>query len=244
MRAPDALPDTGLKILRAQFPAFEVFVHQFIIGLGNVFDQDIPIFFNRLGHIGWNIDCFCNLFLIIVRIGFHGGQINHPGEAVLGADGEGAERDLPAQTLPDAFDSLFKIRPFPVHPADEEKTGKIEFIRVFPDLFRLKFDAPDGIDEDHRPVNDSEAALRIKSEIGIARGVDEVDPVLVPIDMVCGGADGDMSLLFLRLIIHRRGSLVDAAGPIRLAGEIEKGFAERGFSRSSMADDGQIPYRF
>ena len=54
MRAPDddALPETGLQILGAQFPAFEVFVHQFIVGFGDVFDQDVTVFFNRLGHIG------------------------------------------------------------------------------------------------------------------------------------------------------------------------------------------------
>ncbi len=195
MRAPETtpFPETGLQILGAQFAALEIFVHQLIVGLGDVFDQDVPVFLDLFGHIGGNIDCFCRSFLAVEHEGLHGDQIHHPGKCAFCADGKRGERDLLAQTCPDAFHGLVEIGPFPIHPADEEKAGKIEFIGVFPDLFRLKFDAADGIDEDHRPVHDPEAAFRVKGKIGITRRVDDVDPVLVPIDMVCGGADRDMS---------------------------------------------------
>ena len=76
-----------------------------------------------------------------------------------------------------------EVGPFPIHPADEEDAGKLEFIGVFPDLFRLKFYTPDGVDQDDRRVYDSEATFRIKGKIGITRCVDDVDPVLIPFDM-------------------------------------------------------------
>ena len=115
IRAPDddALPETGLQILGAQFAAFEIFVHQVIVGFGDIFDQDVPVFLNCFGHIRRNIDCFCRLFLIVVHEGLHGGQIDHPGEGVLGADGKEAERDLLSQTAPGCFRRPFQNPPVP-----------------------------------------------------------------------------------------------------------------------------------
>ena len=214
-------PETRHEILGAEFAALEVSVHQLIVGLGDIFDQDVTVSLGIFGHVGGNIDRFCRFLVAVKMEGLHGNQIHDPGKSAFGADGKGEDRDLLPQAGADAFHRFGEVGALPIHPADEEEAGKLEFVGILPDLFRLKFDAPDGVDEDHGPVHDPEAAFRVKSKIGITGRVDDVDPVFFPFDVVCGGADRDMSLLFLRFIVHGGGSFINPAGPVCFTGHVE-----------------------
>ena len=199
---------------------------------------------NDFSHIGRDVDDLLRSFLLVERKGFHRGQINDAAESVFGSDRQREEGDLSAEAIPNACDRLFKVRPFTVHPAHKQQTGKMEFIGILPDLFRLELDAGDGIDKNHRPIHNSETTLRIKGKIGITRGVDDIDAVFVPIDVACGCTDGDVSLLLFRFVVQGGSSVVHAPRAVRLARQVEKRFAQGGFSRSPVSDDSQISYRF
>ena len=63
----------------------------------------------------------------------------------------------------------------------------------------------DGVDEEEHGVNHREHALHLAAEVGVARGVDDVDPVVLPVDCGVLRQDGDSSFPFNVVGIHDPG---------------------------------------
>ena len=82
-------------------------------------------------------------------------------------------------------------------------------ISLAPDGLGLGLDACDGIEAADGAVEDAEGTLNLEREVDVARGVDDVDAVVVP-DAVRGGrGDRDATLLLLLHPVHRGGAVVD-----------------------------------
>ena len=138
------------------------------------------------------------------------------------------------EALLQILDGPSEIGPLPVHLVDEEADGYGELVRVLPHLFRLHPDARHGAHDDDGAVDDPHAELGVIDEVVIARGVDEVDLVLVPVEAGKGGGYGGLPLYLLRLVVHERRPLVHPAQSRILAGEKERGLDDGGLALASV----------
>jgi hypothetical protein len=82
--------------------------------------------------------------------------------------------------------------------------------------------------------------VRLYREIDMSRGIDDIDPVILPETGGGGGGDGDPSLLFLLHPIHGCRALIHLSHPVGDAGVIEDPFCGGRLSRIDMGHDADI----
>jgi hypothetical protein len=70
---------------------------------------------------------------------------------------------------------------------------------------------PARVEHGDRAVEHAQRALDLDGEVDVARRVDDVDAMAVPLAGGRGGRDRDAALLLLLHPVHRRGALVDLA---------------------------------
>jgi hypothetical protein len=178
------------------------------------------------------------------RGSLHVQEVDQAFETIFLADREIQGRRLDLDLFVDTGQGLEESRPFAVHAVDENDSREFVFIGVFPHLLGLEFNAAYGVYDYDRTVHDSEAVLRVKGEIGIAGGIDDVDLAFVPVEKVVGGGNGYVSFLLLRFEIHAGRTIVDAAQAVCFACNKEERLTQGGLARSSVPDNGYVSYGF
>jgi len=239
-----ALAEPRFQVFGGKLAALEVLVHERLVALGDVLGHGLAVLPGLVGHVGGDL---AGLHLppgLVEGQGLHLHEVDHALERVLGADGDEQGGRLLADDLAHALDSAGEIGPFPVHFVDEQEPGQAVLVGGLPDLLGLELDAAHGIDDDEGRVSHAEAAARVHGEIGVAGGVQQVDPVPVPVDEGSRGADGDAALLFLGLPVHGGRAVVDAPQAVRLSGHEEHGFGDRRLPGAAVSDDRDIAKGF
>ena len=150
------------------------------------------------------------------------------------------ETALERENLLDIRQGLGVVGPLPVHLGDEENPGQIELVGVIPHFFRRHFHAGDGVNDHDRSVYGLEAVFGVDDKIGVSRGIDDVDLVFLPLEMVERGTDTQAAFDFLRLKIHHRGSIVDPPEAVRGTSVKKHGFSKRSLARFSVANQGDV----
>jgi hypothetical protein len=74
----------------------------------------------------------------------------------------------------------------------------------------------------------------------MSRGIDDIDPVILPETGGGGGGDGDPSFLFLFHPIHGCGPLIHLPNPVGNAGVIENPLCGGRLSRIDVSHDANI----
>jgi hypothetical protein len=74
----------------------------------------------------------------------------------------------------------------------------------------------------------------------VARGVDEVDPVTVPVATDRRREDGDAAVALLRVEVGDGGAVVDLAALVGGAGGVEDPLGDGGLARVDMSQDAQV----
>ncbi len=99
----------------------------------------------------------------------------------------------------------------------------------------------DEIDQQDNAVDHAENTLHFAAEVGVAGGVDDIDPGVVPLDAGALGKNGDAAFFFEVIRIHRAlfNALVVAEG----AGLAEKLVNKGGFAVIDVRDDGDVTQR-
>ena len=97
-----------------------------------------------------------------------------------------------------------------------------------------------GVKDRDRAVEHAQRALDLDGEVDVARGVDDVDAVAVPVAGGRGRGDGDAALLLLDHPVHGRGALVDLADLVVLAGVEEDALGGRGLARVDVGHDADV----
>ena len=109
----------------------------------------------------------------------------------------------------------------------------------------LRHDAFLGVDQQHAAVDHAQDPLHLAAEVGVAGGVDDVDPGLaglaVPQHRGALGQDGDAALALLVVGVH-------GALGVRLVGAEDAGLGEqlvdqRGLAVVDVGDDGDVAQR-
>ena len=89
-------------------------------------------------------------------------------------------------------------------------------------------------------VEHAERTLHLEREVDVARGVDDVDAVILPRAGGRRGGDGDAALLLLLHPVHGGGALVHLADLVGLAGVVEDALGRGGLAGVDVRHDADV----
>src|SRR6202035_3067481 len=97
-----------------------------------------------------------------------------------------------------------------------------------------------GVEDGHRAVEHAQGALDLHREVHVARGVDDVDPIVLPAAGGGGRGDGDAALLLLDHPVHGGGALVHLTDLVVATGVIEDPLGGGGLARVDVSHDPDV----
>ena len=212
------LADAGHQFLVGKLLAVQVFLHQFVVGLGHGFDQRGAGFLGGVLEVGGDLGFVDGVAQIVgVDLGLHLEKIHLALEIGLGADGQLNGHGVGLQALFHHGDHAVKVRADDVHLVDIGQPRHVILRRLPPDGLGLGLHAALGAEHRHGAVQHAQRALDLHGEINVAGRVYDVDLMSAPFAGGGGGSDGDAALLLLLHPVHGRHALVHLAEAVRPA---------------------------
>ena len=141
----------------------------------------------------------------------------------------------------DFLDAAMEIGAGLVHFIDEDDARHTVFLGLPPDGLGLRLHPLVGVKDTDRAVKHPERALDLDREIDMARRVDDVETLAVPMRRRRGRRDRDAAFLLLFHPIHGGRAVMDLANLMRFAGIIEDPLRCRRLARVDMGHDPEIP---
>ncbi len=121
---------------------------------------------------------------------------------------------------------------------DHDDRLEAERQRLLGDEARLRHRAFDRIDQQQHAVDHRQHAFDLAAEVGVARGVDDVDVRALPLDGAVLGQDGDAAFAFEVVAVHHAlGDLLVLAEGAALAQQLVD---QRGLAMVDVGDDGDV----
>ena len=114
----------------------------------------------------------------------HLDQVDDADEVALHADRELDDGDGGAQAVLDHVDATGEVGADAVHLVDEADARHFVLVGLAPHRLGLGLDAGDGVEDGDGAVEDAQRALDLDGEVDVAGRVDDVDPVVVPWQVV------------------------------------------------------------
>ena len=111
-------------------------------------------------------------------------QVDDPGELALVADRELDRQRVGAEALAHRLDGADEVGARSIHLVHVRDPRNAVLVGLAPHGLRLRLDAGDRVEDRDRAVEDAQRALDLDGEVDVARGVDDVDPVVPPLDAV------------------------------------------------------------
>ncbi len=167
-------------------------------------------------------------------------QVDHADELGLGADGELGHGRQRVEPIADHLDGALEVGADAVHLVDEADPRDVVLVGLAPHRLGLGLHAGDGVEDRHGAVEYPQGALHLDGEVDVARGVDDVDPVVPPHAGGGGRGDGDAPLLLLHHPVHGGRALVDLADLVVATGVVEDPLGRGGFARVDVGHDPDV----
>ncbi len=162
-------------------------------------------------HLGRNGPAANVLAVVAVEVqGLFAEQVHDAFEFVFQADGELHQHGVAAQLAAELLNHLLGVSAGAVHLVDERQAGNAIAPHLPVDGQRLGLHPTNGAKDENGPIQDAETALDLDGEVDVARGVDQVDVVAVPLDRGRGAGDRDAALPLQVHVVH------GGAGPAAL----------------------------
>ena len=159
----------------------------------------------------------------------------------LAALGRQVERQAgPAECLANFLEHFLRARLAAVDPVHDDQAAEPAVFREFHHALRHRVDAVDRADDDHRRLDGLERAQRAAEEIGIPRGVDDVDALALRLEAADRRVERVLQRLLLGIeIAHGRPARQRPLGPdgSRLR---EQGFGQQRLARACLTHQGDV----
>ena len=172
------------------------------------------------------------------RLHFH--QIDHADELVLDTDRQLQGQCHDIELLLQRVEGAVEVRAGSVELVDEDDTGHVVAVGQAPVGLGLRLHAGDALDDEHRAVQDAQAAVDLDVEVDVARRVDDVDAVLLPLARHRRGGDGDPPLPLLLHVVGRGVAVMHLTDPVRHAGVVQNPLGRGRLARVDMCGDADI----
>ena len=167
-------------------------------------------------------------------------QVDDAGEVALDADRQLDRHGVRAEAVDHGLHAAVEVRADAIHLVDVGDARDAVRVGLAPHGLRLRLDAGDGVEHGDGAVEHAQRALHLDGEVDVARRVDDVDAVVLPLRRRRGGRDGDPALLLLLHPVHRGGALVDLAHLVGAAGVVEDPLGRRGLARVDVGHDPDV----
>ena len=239
-----------MDLVLRQIPALEVFVHQFVIGLGGGLEQIFP------EPVAFGPDLGRDLFLVEGRAEIvlvpddflHPDQVDDAPELFLGADVQLYRHRVCAEALANLLEHARKIGAGAVHLVDEHQPRHVVAIGLPPDRFRLRLDPADRVEHDAGAVENPQRTLDLDGEIHVTGRIDYIDTVLVELLLHAvpetgrgGRGDRNAALLLLLHPVHDGGAVVDFTYFVRNARVEQDPLRGRRLAGIDMGNNADVP---
>ena len=237
-----ALADQRLELGLGRRLAFEIGLRRGLVDLGGQLHQLLVIFLGLIDQVGGDLLVMEARAqgLVVPDHGLHANQVDDPLEARLDAERKLEHQRLGAEAVLDHLHREEEVGADLVHLVDEDHARHAVFVGLAPYRLGLRLDALVGVEQRYRAVEHAQGPLHLDGEIDVARRVDDVDALVVPVSGGRGRGDGDAALLLLLHPIHGGGAVVHFADLVALAGVIEDALGGRGLAGVDMRHDPDI----
>ena len=145
-----------------------------------------------------------------------------------------------AEAVDHRLDAVLERGARAVHLVDVRDARYAVLVGLAPDGLGLRLDAGDGVETGDGAVEDAQRALDLDGEVDVARRVDDVDAVVVPLARRRSGRDRDAALLLLLHPVHRRGALVDLTDLVGATGVVEDPLGRRRLTGVDVRHDADV----
>ena len=222
--------------------SIEIGHHRVIVLIDNKLDQIVAIFFGFIEQISRNffIEEFSAKRFVFPDDSAHFDQIDQSLKISFKADWNVQHRRLCTQAIDDRLHAIFEVRAGAIQLVDKAHARHAVFIGLTPYGFRLRLNASNAIKTSNRTVKHAERTFNFNREVNMARGVDDVDAVIVPETSSSRRRDRNPALLLLLHPIHRRCAIMHFANFIRFTGIKQDAFSRCGFTRIDVRHDADI----
>src|SRR5699024_3278068 len=235
--------DLLLDLVDGDLLAGEVALHELFIGLRDSLDELLAVLLSLLLQVGRD--------LLDGRLGacsndawphqsLHLQQADNTLEVVLSADRQLHDQRLRTETVNDGLHGVVKVRTQLVHLVDEADARDVVLIRLAPDLLRLRLNAFLRAEDSDSAVQDTQGTLDLTGEVDVARGIDQVDLVVVPEAGRRGGSNRDAALLLLLHPVHGGCAVVGLAHLTVDTGVEEDAFGGGGLTGIDVGHDADV----
>src|SRR5829696_912171 len=200
----------------------EVSLHQLVVVVGAGLDQLGAVLLGLLGEVLGNVlvlELRAELVLPDERLVLD--QVDDPDEVALLADRDLDGKRVRSEAVAHRLDGLEEVRAGAVHLVDVGDTGHVVLVGLAPDRLGLGLDAGYRVEERDRAVQDPQVPLDLHREVDVARRIEDVDPVALPLRGRRGRGDRDAALLLLLHPVHDGSALVDLAHLVGAARVVE-----------------------
>ena len=195
-----------------------------------------------VGVLGRDLDDVLLLAeVVLVDDGLHLDEVDDPEEVGLGADRQLQRHGVRAEAIDHRLHALVEVRADAVHLVDVGDARDAVLVGLAPDGLGLRLDAGDGVEQRDRAVEDAQRALDLDGEVDVARRVDDVDAVVVPLARRRGRRDRDAALLLLLHPVHRGRALVDLTDLVGATGVVEDALGRRRLAGVDVRHDPDVP---
>jgi hypothetical protein len=145
-----------------------------------------------------------------------------------------------AKTLADVFQQLGKVDVVGVHARDDDHAADAGLLRLLEDAAGVDFDAAVGVDRDQGRIGSAKSADRLADEVGIARRVDDVEPLASVREVDDARFDRPLVGLFLGIEVADARAGIDARVAIDGARFDQQLVAQHGLATAAVAAKGNV----
>ena len=241
----DALAQRSLDLIHGDLLALEVLHHEVLVQLSDRLDQLVVILLRLIHHVSRDVliaDVLAQV--IVVDLSAHLDQVDHAAERVFRADRQLDRNCITLEAILHHVDNIEEVCAHDVHLVDERHTRDMILVGLVPNGLGLGLNAALCAEYRDRTIEYAQGTLYLNGEVNVARGVDDVDAVILPVAGGRSGGDGDTTLLLLLHPVHGRGTVMGIADLIVYAGVIQDTLGRSGFTGIDVSHDADISRSF
>ncbi len=171
----------------------------------------------------------------------HRYEVDYTVEVLLAPDRKLDHDRTTVETVLDHAYAAVEVGAGTVHLVDEADTRNAVTVCLTPDGLGLRLDPGNGVEYCDGTVENSKGTLDLDREVNVTGGVDDVDPVTLPVTGRRRGRDRDAALLLLDHPVHDGSTLVNLTDLVGLTGVIEDALGRRRLPGVDVRHDPDVP---
>ena len=236
-----SLAECLLQILNRNLFALQVHHHQIFIGIADQLYHLVMVLLCLLNHICRDVlitDILAEV--IIVNLCAHGHQVDDANEIALSANRQLNRNRNALQAILHHLNNVIEVCAHDVHLVDERHTRNHIIVSLVPYSLGLRLYATLCAEYTNGTVQYAQGTLYFYSEVNVARGVDDVDSVTLPVAGSSSGSDRDATFLLLYHPVHLGSAFMGLTDLVGTASVVQNTLCSGGLTSIDMSHDTNV----